>query len=122
METNNTPQKRPEGSRAHELKLNLVGRVRTTVTESRSNGLQTTTHNVVDDNNFLCQAVALGSFASGWVANGTHTFPFSFSLPPDVLPSLEVRLCLRVFSPCCCFLLSGFDCLYVMHVPTLVLC
>eukprot|EP00752_Nemacystus_decipiens_P005808 g5254.t1 len=79
----------PQGSRAHELKLSLVGRVRTIITETRSYGMTSSTANYIDNNDFLNQVVVLGSFARGRIPNGTHTFPFAFSLPPDLLPSVE---------------------------------
>lgn len=85
-----SPQTNPEGSRAFELKLTLVGRVRTIVPYTSSNGTSSTTHKAVDSDDFLSEQISLGSF-NGRVEAGTHTYPFSLSLPEDLLPSTEVR-------------------------------
>eukprot|EP00752_Nemacystus_decipiens_P011793 g10462.t1 len=80
--------KNPEGSKAYELKLTLVGRARTIAYYSTYNGTSTVQHRVVDSDDFLCEETSLGSF-DGRVEAGTHSFPFSFSLPEDLLPSME---------------------------------
>jgi len=85
------PQTNPAGPCAHQLWLELVGCVRTLARETSSNGMSSSTRNIIHSNVFLTRARVLRSFPRR-VANGAHTLPFSFSLPPDLPPSVEVSL------------------------------
>lgn len=67
----------------------LVGRVRTII-EYISPGATSNTDTAEDSDIILSKDLVLGSFR-GHVAPGKQTFPFSFLLPPDLLPSTEVR-------------------------------
>lgn len=104
-------QKDAEGG--GELILTLVGLAQACVlydsTHATDNGSNTHTYQhkemVTEKNGFLSYDVQLASFG-GKTAVGTHTFPFSLMLPPDLPPSMQVRLNGSMRTLFCCFRLS----------------
>ncbi len=97
------PQTDPDGHRAHELTLRLVGRIKRRVPYAEEN--EADIHgSVITQQASILQVVLseereLGSFA-GRVATGLHTFPFSFSLPPGLPPGMKVCLVWYCFNSC----------------------
>ncbi|CAM9308338.1 unnamed protein product [Ectocarpus sp. 4 AP-2014] len=80
-------------SSADELKLRLVGHVKTAVEYSTSKGEETKMAR--EDKEILSYDVQLGSFG-GKAASGVHNFPFSVTLPAGLLPSMTVSPILTV--------------------------
>lgn len=92
------PQTNPEGPRAHQLTLKLVGRVKTRVPYSEEGvgpildgGTTITHHEATYSAVVISRTRELGSFA-GRVETGLQTFPFSFALPEGLPPGMKVRL------------------------------
>lgn len=87
-----TAQSDSKGSSAKELKLQLVGTAKTSVSYRDyvvSSELPTPTHEETNDE-FLTYEVQLACF-DGKATAGTHSFPFSIMLPPGLYSSMKVR-------------------------------
>lgn len=81
-------QKNNKESSADELKLRLVGLVKTAVEYSTGQGEEKKVTR--EDKEILSYDVQLGSFG-GKAASGVHNFPFSVTLPEGLPPSMTVR-------------------------------
>ncbi|CAN0471039.1 unnamed protein product, partial [Ectocarpus sp. 8 AP-2014] len=80
-------------SSADELKLRLVGHVKTAVEYSTGKGEETKMAR--EDKEILSYDVQLGSFG-GKAASGVHNFPFSVTLPAGLPPSMTVSPILTI--------------------------
>lgn len=87
-------QKHAEGSSANAFILKLVGKAATSVVYRDRNDNLHTAHQSKDLVEYDVQLAAFG----GKVANGTHIFPFSVMLPPDLPSSMKVRVTRVLFT------------------------
>lgn len=82
-------QKNSKESSADELKLEMIGQIKTVVVYYTGSGKDRKKHTAKETKDFLSHDVQLASFG-GKAASGMHSFPFSMTLPVGLPPSLKV--------------------------------
>lgn len=82
-------QKNNKESSADELKLKMVGRIKTTVIYHTGSGEDRKRHAAIETKELFSYDVQLASFG-GTAASGEHSFPFSMTFPEGLPPSLKV--------------------------------